>query len=190
MLQSIGAGDVEQLLFRVVQERSARCRENDFVYGVVAFAGQTLEDGRVLRVDGYDGGAVFESELRDEVAGHDERLFVGQGYGFVSFNRLDGGTQSGIAHHCGYDYIDVGERHGIGNGIVAGVCFDRKVGQGIAQRGIMLFVGDDGNFGTVFASLLYKEVYVIVGRNEVNLELLRIFVDNFQRLPAYRAGRA
>jgi hypothetical protein len=54
----------------------------------------------------------------------------------------------------------------------------------------MLFVGDDGNFGTVFASLLYKEVYVIVGRNEVNLELLRIFVDNFQRLPAYRAGRA
>ena len=90
MLQGIGSGDRLQLLLRELAEGSTRACEQDFFYFVIAFAHQTLEDGRVLAVDGQDGHVVLLGQLADEFASHDECLLVGQTYLLPCTDGMDG----------------------------------------------------------------------------------------------------
>ena len=90
VFQGIGSGDRLQLLLRELAEGSTRaCQENLF-YFVVAFAHQTLEDGRVLAVDGQDGHVVLLGQLADEFTSHDECLLVGQTYLLPCTDGMDG----------------------------------------------------------------------------------------------------
>ena len=94
VLQGVGSGDGLQLLFCELAERTARAGEQNLFYFVVALAHETLEDGRVLAVDGQDGHVVFARQLADEFAGHDECFLVGQADFLPCTNGMDGGFQT------------------------------------------------------------------------------------------------
>ena len=94
MAQGISLGYVSNLLHRLQAERTARGSKQDFIDGILVFADQTLEDGRVLAIDGKDGSVVLLGQLQNQLSSYNQRLFVGQTNGLASLDGMDGGVQS------------------------------------------------------------------------------------------------
>ena len=77
MFQSISLRHVGYLLHRLQTERTAGSRQQDLFYRVHVLAHKTLEDGRVLAVDGQDGGVILLGQLQNQLASHHQRLLIG-----------------------------------------------------------------------------------------------------------------
>ena len=189
MLEGVVFGDVFHLFGCQLSEGAARSGEDNLVDGVVPLAYQALEDGRVLRVDGNNGGVVFERELFDEVARHNQGLLVGQGYGLVNLDGADGRSQPRVAHHGGNHDVDGGSLDDLGYGLVAGIDLDGILLQGLFQPGVVGLVGNDYRVGVESFGLFDKQLYVVVGCQGIYFEQVGIFGNHVQSLGTDRACR-
>ena len=91
MAQGVSLGYALQLLHREVAERTARGRQQNLLNGVLVFADQTLEDGRVLAVYRQNRGVVFGCQVANQFTGHHQRLFVCQTDGLACLDGMNGG---------------------------------------------------------------------------------------------------
>ena len=155
VFQGIGSGDRLQLLLRELAERSTRASKQDFFYFVVAFAYQTLEDGRVLTVDGQDGHMVLLSQLADELTSHDECLLVGQTYLLPCTDGMDGWLQTRKAHHGCEHHVDGAGLHDVAESLCSGINLDvGAVAEQRLQFVVALLVGNDHRGWVVLPGLL------------------------------------
>ena len=125
MFQCLRFGDGCQLLHGAGAERTSGGSQYHFFYLVAYLAGQALENGGVLGVDGQDGDTAEACQVIDELSRHHQRLFVGKGYRLTGSDGIHGGLQPCISHHGGQYHIDGIFGHNLAEGICAGIYLDR-----------------------------------------------------------------
>ena len=164
MAQGVVLGNMGYLLHREVAERTARGRQQYLLDGVVVLAHQTLEDGRVLAVNGQDGGVVLRGQVANQLASHHQRLLVGQGNGLVGLDGMDGGRQTGEAYHGRQHDVDGAGLHDLVQSLRTGIHL--HVGQ-VAHQPLQLvvasLVGNDNGGGFETVGLLSQQFYAVVG---------------------------
>ena len=144
----------------------------------------------MLRVDRQDRRARTSSRGRDEFAGHDQRLLVGQRHGLARLQCGERRTKPGIADHRREHHVDRRHLHHVGDGIRAGPHFHRQVGKRLLERRVMLFVGNHDHLGPELACLLGEQGDVLSCHEGVDLEAIRVVPDDIERLCADRSGGA
>ena len=163
-------------------ERPSRSGEQDLVDGVAAFAHQALEDGAVLAIDGEDSHAVLHCQPSDEFTSHHECFLVGQRNVLPGFDGGDSGAQSRKTDHRSEHDVDFAHPHHIAKGIVTGKDFHGQVGQRIAYRRIVGFVGNDHDFGPKLTRLCNEEFSVVAGGERIGLIGFGMLAHNVERL--------
>ena len=88
----------------------------------------------MLRVDRQDRRARTSSRGRDEFAGHNQRLLVGQCHGLARLQCGERRTEPGITDHRREHHVDGRHLHHVGDGIRAGPHFHRQVGERLLER--------------------------------------------------------
>ena len=99
MSQCVSLGNRLQPLLVHKAEWSSAGGEQNFLYGVIAFAYDALEDSRVFAIDRDYRRVVFVSQLADKFACHHECFLVGKTYFLVCTDGVDGRSKSCVAHH-------------------------------------------------------------------------------------------
>ena len=129
---------------------------------------------------GVGGGA-------DEVAGHDDDFFVGEGDGGAAVEGGEGGFKAGAAGGGDDEEVDVG----VGGDVVHG----GDVGAGVVGDGLdagEIIVGGVGPdpAGMKFTGLLLEEVEVAAGGEGADLKAIGQGADDVEGLDADAAGAA
>ena len=191
MAQRIGSRHVVELGIGQFAERSARACEQDFLYLVVALAHNALEDGRVLTVDRQDGHTMLLSQLADEFACHDQRLFVGQTDFLTGFDGVDRRREARESDHRREYHVDGFGLDNLVDSFAAGI--DLNVGQVVqcfAEWLVVLFVGNHHGCRLEASGLFGQQFPTAVGRQCIDLEAVAVLVDDVECLCADGAGRA
>ena len=144
----------------------------------------------MFRIDRQDRNFVFDSQGRNQFAGHHQRLFVCQGDRLTGLDRRDRRSQAGIAHHRRQHHIDRFRLHDLGDGIRACPYLDGKIFQRLLQFGIFLLVGDYHHFGHIFTCLVDQQIHLIIGSKSIYFKKVGMFADYFQSLRSDRTCRA
>ena len=134
---------------------------------------------------------ILLGQLQDELAGHDERLLVGQGDGLACLDGMDGGREAGEADHGGEHHVDGACLHDFVEGTRSGIHF--HVGQVVheaAQLVVVLLVGDDDGGGAELMGLLGQQRYAVVGGEAIDFVEVAVLLDDLEGLRAYGAGGA
>ena len=188
--QGVGSRHLVELSGVHQSERSARTGEQDFLHGVVAFAHEALEDGRMLAVDGQYGHVVLHGQLADELACDHECLLVGEAYFLMGADGMHSWRESGKAYHGGKHHIDGSGLHDVVERLGTGVDLDvRLVGQQLAQLVVAGLVGNDHGGGMEPVRLLGKQLHAVVGRQAIHLKQVAVFLNDLECLCADASGR-
>ena len=191
MAQGIGLGDGGQLLVAHQTEGSAAGGEQNLLYLVVVLTDETLENGRVLAVDGQDGIVILLCQAADELAGDHQRLLVGQADGLTCLDGMDGGRESGKPHHGREHHVDRLCLYNLVEGIGTCIHLDvGQVGQQFLQTVVVRLVGDDHGGRLPLPGLLGQQFHFVVGCQAVHLVQVAMLFNHLQGLRADRACTA
>ncbi len=105
--------------------------------------------------------------------------------------RLDcayGGEKPREAHDRDQNHVDVAQLHNVANGLLSGIDFHVLIGEHFLKLAVFAFIGYDNRIGLELARLSGKERGVAVCRQHFCREKVRMFLNYFQGLRAYRAG--
>ena len=133
---------------------------------------------------------ILACQLADEFTGHYQGLLVGQAYLFSCLDGMDGGRQTGKAHHGSEHHVDGRGLHYLVNSLCAGIHFDvGLVGKERLQCGIVCLVGNHHGSGMELPGLCRQFVHAVVGGEAVYLIQVGMFFYHFQSLGTYRPRR-
>ena len=88
VFQSIGRSHLFQKSPVFSPERTSGSGQNQFFGFTPALSGQTLEDGRMFRIDRQNSYPMFCDRFVDQFSGYDQSLFVSQSNIFSGFNGI------------------------------------------------------------------------------------------------------
>ena len=185
MAQGVGLRHPCQLVGGHQAEGTSAGREQDLVDRVTVLADETLEDGRVLAVDGQDGHVILLCQLQDELAGHDQRLLVGKGDGLAGTDGMNRRRKACKAHHRRENHVDGLGLHNLVEGPCAGIYL--HVGQVLHQVSeplVVGLVGDDHGGRLPLVGLCSQLLHAVVGRQTVHLIAVAMLADHLQGLCA------
>ena len=77
-----------QLFHSTCTERTSGSSQDNFLYRIAYLSGQTLEDGRMFRIDRQNSYPMFCDRFVDQFSGYDQSLFVSQSNIFSGFNGI------------------------------------------------------------------------------------------------------
>src|SRR5690606_24611961 len=174
-------------------EGPAGCRQHDLAEATVGLpqrsgtaGGQALEDRIVFTVDGQDAGAAVRCRLHEELAGHDQRLLVGQQYLLAGACRRERGQQTSAT--------DDGSHHRV-NGHVA--CCGHEAFLAMENRRVeavrsqiplqfrcRLRRAEDGQPGTEAPALFSEQRHIAVCGEGKDFEAVRMISDHPQGIHA------
>ncbi len=145
----------------------------------------------MLGVDGQQVHMVLAHQLEDELTGHDECLLVGQADLLVGLDGVDGGLETGEAHHGGEHHVDGRSLDHLVERLLARVDLDvGTVGEERLQRFVVGVVGDDHGGGVEAVGLLGQLLHAVVGRQAVHFIAVGVLTDDVERLGADGTGAA
>ena len=102
----------------------------------------------MLTVNRQDGGVVLLSQLQDQFAGNDQRLFVCQRNRLSCLNGMDGGRQACKTYHSGEHHINRTSLNNVVEGLLARIYLDvRTVAHQRFQCVVAGLVGNDDSCG-------------------------------------------
>jgi len=104
MIQGLPGRGLLQVLHRGVQKRSPRGRQDDPTDLFLPVPRQDLEDGAVLAVDGQETRAAISDFFDQDLPGHDQRFFVGDGDLFPCLRCSERGEKADAAHQGGNNH--------------------------------------------------------------------------------------
>ena len=110
---------------------------------------QALKDGAVFAVDGKKGRAAFLDAAHEEFRPADDAFLVREKQALAAFDRAEGGTKPGRAHHGLHDAVDLGRARKRFKGRRARFGAGRKAcgAQSVLQFSIARFVRNHDDFG-------------------------------------------
>ncbi len=188
MRQRLLDRDGAHLFGRKAAERPTGGGQDEAAHLAGLLPAQALPDGAVLAIHRQDRDAVVARGLHDEVAGHHQRLLVGQRDGFPGANGGQRGPQPHQAGCSGYDDIDIGMR---GNGEQP-VFTEQHAGQrrarGTFRSGCVGEARDEGR--VKFLSLLREQFHIAARGQGHHLKVFREAAHDIERLLPNRAGAA
>ena len=179
--------DGRRLLARPAAKRPAGAGEQDF-FQLAISPGETLEDGRMLRVHGNDLRIELPGALHDDLARADERLLVGKRNAPPLFNGLQRRAQADRAGHRRDHRLRAGDDRRLAQAALPAADGNVRIRQRNAQRlGRRLVVHRDERRVQPPRLLLHEPDVPVRGqRAHVETEMLR----NRDRLPADAARGA
>ena len=186
MFQGIGGFHSLHLFATEQTEGTARGREQDFFYGVIALAHNGLEDSGVFGIDWQDGYAVLLRQLTNQFAGHNERFLVGQTDLLTGLDGTDGWLQASETDHGREHHVNGFSLNNLAQGIAAGIDFNVGfVAEECLQGLVVCVVGNNHSGWMKFLGLLGQQLYLIVGREAVHLVAIGVLFNNVEGLSAY-----
>ena len=130
----------------------------------------------MLGINRQDRHLIGSSQVRNQLACHDQRLFIGQCNGLFSLDSCYGWTQSGIADHSRQHHIDRFPLYDLGNRIRPSPHLDRQILQGLLQLRILLFIGDHHHFRHELTCLIYQLIHLIIGGQRIYVKEVGMFM--------------
>ncbi len=188
VVQRLLGGNVGQRLARQLAQSAAAACYDKPSYGRT-LARQTLQYGRVLRVDRNYRHASSHGALHDRLARYHERLLVGQRDLLAGLYGREGGVQTGIADQCVDHHVDLRRRSRGGDRVVAGEYFYLCAAQCRGQILVTLLVAYDDRIGVELHGLPCEQLPVAVRRERRYFEHVGVLAHYVERLHADRAGR-
>ena len=130
---------------------------------------------------------VLLCQLENQLAGHDQRLLVGQGNGLAGLDGVDGGREPGKADHRREHHVDGTCLDNLVEGLRTGI--DLHVGQVVHQPPQLVvarLVGNDHGGRLELMGLPGQQFHLIVSCQAVDLVEVTMLADDLERLGAYR----
>jgi len=190
MAQGVGRGLCLQLVDGAGAEWTAGGREDNAADGLGSLPLQTLEDGRVLAVDGQQLGAMLAAEARNQLTGGHQCLLVGQCDAFSGPGCGKHRRQPGVTHHGRHHRVVCRVGRQFLDGPVAAVYFYPSAINSLFQPGHQGLVGNHHRPRTEAPGLVGKQLPVPMCRQQRGTEALRVLGHDVERLRADAARGA
>ena len=182
--QSLLNGDLVELLGGCAQEGTTACGDYHPAW-CRHLARQTLEDCRVLGVDGENGYIALRSFPHNVLTSHHKALLVGKSQALGGFDRRKRRQHTRIAHK-GIDYrINLATRNNLRERLVARIDLYRLVCESLLNSRIVFGIGDNHTVGLELNGLLHKSLPARARCEGCNLKLFGSAAYNVERLSAY-----
>ena len=173
----------DERLALLAAERAARTGQEQFLDRLALLALQALEKGTVLTVDGQNGNALLLCAAHDDLAGDDERLFVGERDVLLGVERLHRRLEAGKAHHRGHDRVDVRVGRRVDEGLAT--ASELRLAR-VARLEALVggFIGEYGELRLELADLLFEQLVARIGSEHGDVEELAVAAHDVERLRA------
>ena len=170
VFQRISLRHMGYLVHRLQAEGTTRGRQQNLFNAVLILADKTLEDGRVLAIDGQNLGTIANGQVADQLSCHHERLLVGQTDGLVGLDGVDRRRQSCEAHHSRQHHVDGSSLDNLVERLGSSIHLHLgQVAHQPLQVVVSLFVGYDHSGRLELMGLLGEQFHLVVGCQTVDL---------------------
>ncbi len=141
-------------------------------------------------IDRNDGRPLLGSQPHDVLAPDDQRFLIGQSQLLACLKRRYRRRQTGITDQRIDHDIGIACRGNLRHSIGTRIHLDIGIGQSVAERSIITFVGDDDRCNVESLRLLSEPFPITMSRERHDLETIGIIPYDVERLHADRTGRS